>query len=105
MLGKLFKCLDVKQYHICDRAKNRYFLASNGYTLDDQLSILRSLTPSDCFKVGADRDDPKGEDTYWFHKKSYDGILVYVKYKIVILKPPEGDGDFAVIKSIHEDGL
>ena len=105
MLGKLFKCLDTQQYNICERDKNRDFLASNGFTLEDQLNILRSLTPTDCIKAEPDRDDPNGADTYWFHKKSYEGILVYVKYKIVILKPPEGDGDFACIKSIHEDGL
>lgn len=105
MLGKLNKCLDAKQYHICGRDKNRDFLASNGFTLEDQLTILRSLTPADCIKAEEDRDDPNHMDTYWFHKKNYDGLLVYVKYKIVILEPPEGDGDFAFIKSIHEDGF
>ena len=105
MLGRLIKCLDAKQYHISERDKNRDFLVSNGFTLEDQLNILRSLTPADFIKAEGDRDDPNRMDTYWFHKKDYEGILVYVKYKIIILKPPAGDGDFAFIKSIHEDGL
>lgn len=105
MLKKLFKCLDTNQYTISKRRKNREFLALYGFTLDDQLAILRSLTPSDCIKVESDRDDQSGNDEYWFHKKSYDGISVYVKYKITIIIQPEGNFDYAIIKSIHEDGF
>lgn len=104
MLTKLFRCLDAKRYEIKDRQKNREFLAEHGFLLEDQLNILRSLTPSDCIKAEPDRDDKKQEDVYWFYKKGYDGILVYVKYKIVLEKMPDGIHDFARIKGIHEDG-
>ena len=103
-LAQLRWCLDENRYSIEDRAKNRAFLAENGFTLEDQLDILRSLTPRDCFKAEEDRDDPKGGDTYWFYKRKYEGLPVYVKYKIVIKKIAEREGDFAFIKSIHEDG-
>ena len=104
MLERLHKCLDAERYQICDRPKNRMFLADYGFTLDDQLSILRSLAPADCIKTEVDRDDPNGTEEYWFHKKDYDGISVYVKYKIVLLKYPDDEHDYAIIKSIHEDG-
>ncbi len=104
MLRKLFMCLDTKRYTIVDRDKNREFLAMNGFALEDQLNILRSLTPGDCVKAEPDRDDSNGQDLYWFHIKHYEGIPVYVKYKIVLIKMPDCEQDYAIIKSIHEDG-
>lgn len=105
MLQRLFACLDAKQYTIVPRNKNRDFLAMNGYTLQDQLDVLRSLTPADCFKAEPDRDDKSNNDVYWFYKKGYDGLRVYVKYKIVFKTLPNGKNDFAIIKSLHEEGL
>ena len=76
VLDQLFACLDAKQYTIAPRDKNRAFLAENGYTLKDQLNILRSLTPADCIKAEPDRDDKSKEDVYWFYKKGYDGLRI-----------------------------
>jgi len=105
MLNKLFKCLDAKEYTIEKRDKNRAFLAMNGFTLEDQLAILRSLTPADCIKAEPDRDDPDGNDEYWFHKKGYGDLMVYVKYKIILKIRPGSELEHAFIKSLHEDGF
>ena len=98
-LERLKWCLDAGRYTIDPRDKNRSFLAEHGYSLDDQLDILRSLTPQDCYKAEPDRANAK--HLYWFHKKRYEDMILYVKYKIFILH--EDGCDFAYIKSIHED--
>lgn len=104
VLDQLFTCLDAKEYTIVDRWKNRVFLSENGFTLEDQIDILHSLTPEDCIKAEPDRDDSSHRDVYWFYKKGYDGLRVYVKYKIIIKTKPDGETEHALIKSIHEDG-
>ena len=102
VLARLADCIKHQRYYIDPRPKNLALLADPyGFTIDDLEAILLQLTPQECLKHEADRDDP-GSPAYWFFKTKYEGFVIYIKFKLIFLKDPDGK-DFAYIKSLHED--
>lgn len=100
ILHKLRKCVETKHYIIVSRRKNLRFMAEEGLTYEDLEDILCGMTYDDYYKSDTDRDDPTGQDIYWFFRPYYQENKLYVKFKIWFEK---GDLDTAYIKSLHKD--
>lgn len=98
-LVKVKYLLSAGKYDFVPRRKNMLALAQHGLTITDAKNEILGLTVSDYYKGPKQDLDPNRPGDIWEFKKDIDGILFYVKVKIV----QENGEDILKCIGFHED--
>lgn len=98
ILSDIRLAIDEGKFQPIERGKNKYTLSMLGISWDDVKSEIYELTATEYFQgPEVDRDDPHS-DRFWMFKKSIDGQVIYIKFKVLYMK----DGRVKVV-SFHLD--
>lgn len=99
VLEKAKKLISEGKYDFVPRRKNMQALAQHGLTITDAKEEILGLLVSDYYKGPKKDFDKNRPGDIWEFKKEIDGILFYVKFKIV----QENNEDVLKCLGFHED--
>lgn len=98
ILTDMRTAIDEGKFQPIPRGKNMNTLAQLGITWNDAKEEIYGLSASDYFQgPEVDRDFPS-TDLFWMFKKSIDGQVIYIKFKVLYLE----DGSVRLV-SFHID--
>lgn len=86
VLSDVRTAIDEGKFKPIKRGKNRCTLSKLGLTWQDAKNEIYELTEKN-YHSGPmiDRDDPQS-DLFWVFKKSVDGHVIYIKFKVMYLE-------------------
>lgn len=100
ILRDMRAAIDSGKFHPISRDKNRRTLALLGITWADAKDEIYSLTEHDYYSGPMLDHADFSSDHFWEFKKSVDGHLIYIKFKVMY----QEDGRVKVV-GFHIDGM
>ena len=98
-LERVKRLISTGKYDFVPRRKNMQALSTHGITMADAKAEILGLVVGDYYKGPKQDYDPNKPGDIWEFKKNVDGILFYVKVKIV----QENGEDVLKCLGFHED--